>query len=315
MSIYRSLLSWSGAALIVAVGLSSSAQAEQILGRPRQAQQSVAATAEARYVAEQLHRTALGRDGDRAAVALAAQQIENGNLRRAINTVVNSQDFRNTTGRMRSADVLEQFYRELHGRSPDPTGISIFMPQLDRRAYAAVLTEMLESPEFMATVDRETADTASEFSASFESVLACHANVVDAVSDVAPGRVLLNFEQPPQVGGNTRVISGTAVDESEGSRNLSYRCEGDRATFTYADRRPARGADPRTQIGFPINGTCLTRAADILRDAKVVAIGVSATDANSGHILVTGLSRTGAVHATCEVEGQQIVSVRQSSVR
>ncbi len=311
MSIYRGLLSWSVAALVLAAGLSSSVQAEQILGRSRQAQQAVTATAEARYVAEQLYRTALGRDGDRAAVALAAQQIENGNLQRAVNTVVNSQDFRNTTARMRSADVLEQFYQGLHGRSPDPTGMSIFLPQLDRRAYAAVLTEMVESPEFMATVEREAGGLASGDSALAESVLVCHSNVVDAVSDVAPGRVLLNFEQPPQVAGNTRGISGTAVDESEGSRNLSYQCEGDRVTFTYADRRPARGADPRTQIGFPIIRTCLTRAADTLRDARVVAIGVSSTDVDSGHILVTGFSRAGAVHASCEVEGQQIVSVRR----
>lgn len=311
MSIYHGFLSSSVAALAVAVALSPPVQAGQILGRTRQAQQPVADTAEARYIAERLYRTALGRDGDRAAVDMAAQQIENGNLRRAITTLVNSQSFRNTTGRMRSADVLEQFYRGLHGRSPDPTGISIFMPQLDRRAYAAVLTEMLESPEFRATVEREVGGMAIEGSALIESVLACHANVVDAVSDVAPGRVLLNFEQPPQVEGNTRVISGTAVDESEGARNLSYRCEGDRATFTYADRRPARGADPRTPIGFPIIRTCLTDAADVLRGARVVAIGVSETAANAGHILVTGLSRTGAVHASCKVEGQQIVSVRR----
>jgi len=310
MSIYRGLLSSSVAALVI-VGMSSSVQAEQILGRPRQTQQPVGVSAEARYIAEQLYRTALGRDGDRAAVTLAAQQIENGNLDRAINTLVNSQQFRNTTARMRSADVLEQFYQGLHGRSPDPTGISTFIPQLDRRDYAAVLTEMLESPEFSATVDREVGGMAGGGNAMNEAVVACHANVVDAVSDVALGRVLLNFEQPSQGGGNTRVISGMAVDESEAARNLSYQCDGDRATFTYADRRPARGADPRTQIAFPIIRTCLTRAADTLLDARVVAIGVSSTDANSGQILVTALSRAGAVHASCEVEGQQIVSVRR----
>lgn len=311
MSIYHGLLSSSVAALVMAGGLSVSVQAEQILGRPRQAQQPVAVSAESRYIAEQLYRTALGREGDRAAVALAAQYIENGNLQRAINTVVTSQQFRSTTGRMRSADVLEQFYRGLHGRSPDPTGVSIFMPQLEQRAYAAVLTEMLESPEFMATVEREGGGTVNEDRAWLESVLACHASVVEAVSDVAPGRVLLSFEQAPQVRSDTRVISGTAVDESEAARNLSYRCEGDRATFTYADRRPARGADPRTQVGYTIIRTCLTGAADVLRGARVVAIGVTSTDANSGHILVTGLTRAGAVHAACEVEGQQIVAVRR----
>ncbi len=311
MSIHRGLLSLSVAALLGIVGLSSSVQAGQILGRGRQTQQPVAVSADARFMAEQLYRTALGREGDRAAVTLAAQQIENGNLVRAINTVVNSQAFRTTTARMRSADVLEQFYQGLHGRSPDPTGIAEFMPQLDRRAYAAVLTEMMESPEFIATVERDAAGAMGGGNMSFEAMLACHASVVDAISDVAPGRVLINFEQPSQVGGNTRVISGMAVDESEASRNLSYRCEDDRATFTYADRRPARGADPRIQIGFPIINTCLSRAADTLRDARVVAIGVSSTDANSGQILVTALSRAGAINATCEVEGQQIVSVRR----
>ncbi len=307
MNTYRGLL-WCAVALVVAVGLSSSAQAEQILGRGRQAQQTESASAEAQYAATQLYRAGLGRDGDRAAVALAAQQIENGNPQRAINTLVSSQQFRNTTGRMRSADVLEQFYRGIHGRSPDPTGISIFVPQLDDRAYASVLTEMLESPEFIARMEREAGGTTSD---GGEAVLACHASVVDAVSDVAAGRVLLNFEQPPQAGGNIRTISGTATDESEAPRNLSYQCDGNRATFTYTDRRPARGADPRTQIAFPIIRACLTDAADTLRDARVVAIGVSSTDINSGHILVTGLSRSGAVHVSCEVDGQRIVSVRR----
>jgi hypothetical protein len=174
----------------------------------------------------------LGREGDHTALELAAQQIENGNLQRAINTLVTSQQFRNTTGRMRSADVLEQFYRGLHGRSPDPAGISALLPQLDQRAYTAVLTEMLESPEFIARMDREAGGMASGGGGAIESVLACHANVVDAVSDVAPGRVLLNFDQLPQTRGNARVISGTATDESEGSRSLSYQCDGNRATFT-----------------------------------------------------------------------------------
>jgi hypothetical protein len=311
MSIHHGFLSSCVAALIVAVGLSSSVQAEQIFGRGRQAPPSERITLEARYVAQQLYRTALGRDGDRTAIAMAAQDIERGNLSRAITTVVNSQDFRTTTGRMRSADVLEQFYRGLHGRSPDPTGVAIFIPQLDRRAYAAVLTEMLESPEFMATVAREAAGAANDDRTLFESVLACHARVVDAISDVAPGRVLLNFEQAAQIGGNARVISGTAVDQSERPRSVSYQCEGDRATFTYADRRPALGADPRTPIEFPVIRSCVTGAADALRDARIVAIGVSSTDGNSGQILVTGLTRTGAVHATCEVDGQQIVSVRR----
>lgn len=310
MSISHRFLSLSVAALVIVGGLSSSVQAGQILGRARQAQQAEIG-AEAQFIAERLHRTALGRDGARAAVAQTAQQLENGNLQRAINAIVNSQEFRNTTGRMRSADILEQFYQGLHGRSPDPTGISIFIPQLDRREYAAVLLEMLESPEFRVTLDRELGGMAGGGNAMNEAVLTCHANVVDAVSDVAPGRVLLNFEQTSPVRGNTRVISGTAVDESETARNLSYQCDGDRATFTYADRRPARGADPRAQIAFPIIRTCLTRAANELRDARVVAIGVSSTDANSGHILVTALSRAGVVHASCEVEGQQIVSVRR----
>lgn len=310
MSIFKGL-TVSVAALVVVAGMSSPVQAGQILGRQRQAPQAAAVSAEAQFIAERLHRTALGRDGTRAAIAQTAQQLEDGNLQRAINTIVNSQEFRNTTARMRSADVLEQFYQGLHGRSPDPTGISIFIPQLDRRAYAAVLTEMLESPEFRATLDRELGGMSGDGSAFNESVLTCHANVVDAVSDIAQGRVLLNFEQPIQTRGNTRVISGMAVDQSETARNLSYQCDGDRATFTYADRRPPRGADPRTQVGYAIIRTCLTRAATELRDAKIVAIGVSATDATSGHILVTGLTRSGAVHASCEVDGQQIVSVRR----
>jgi hypothetical protein len=310
MSIHHRLLSSSVAVLVVAAGMSSPVEAGQILGR-RPAQQAVAVSAEAQFVAERLHRTALGREGTRAAVAQTAQQLENGNLQRAINAIVNSADFRNTTARMRSADILEQFYQGLHGRSPDPTGISIFVPQLDRRQYAAVLQEMLESPEFRATVDREVGGMAGGGGAVNESVLTCHAAVTDAVSDVAPGRVLLNFDQPSQARGNSRVISGTAVDESETARNLSYQCDGDRVTFSYADRRPALGADPRTQIGFPIIRTCLTRAANELLDARIVAIGVSSTDATSGHILVTGLTRAGAVHASCEVEGQQIVSVRR----
>lgn len=311
MSIYKGLLFVSVAALVVVAGMSSSVQAGQILGRQRQAPQAAAVSAEAQFIAERLYRTALGREGTRAAIAQTAQQLDSGNLQRAINTIVNSQEFRNTTARMRSADVLEQFYQGLHGRSPDPTGMSVFIPQLDRRAYAAVLTEMLESPEFRATLDRELGGMAGGASAFDESVLTCHAHVVDAVSDAAPGRILLNFEQPVQIRGNTRVISGMAVDESEAARNLSYQCDGDRATFTYADRRPPRGADPRTQVGYAIIRSCLTRAANELRDAKIVAIGVSSTDATSGHILVTGLTRAGAVHASCEVDRQQIVSVRR----
>ena len=311
MHIYRGLL-WSIVALVVGVGLSSSARAEQILGQSRQAQQTEAPSADARYAAAQLYRAALGRDGDRAAVDLAARHIDDGNLQRAINTLVSSQPFRNTTGRMRSAAVLEQFYQGIHGRSPDPTGVSIFLPQLDDRAYAAVLTEMLESPEFIARMERESDRMASGIGrGTNDSILACHASVVDAVSDVAPGRVLLNFDEAPQAGGNAREISGTATDQSEATRNLSYQCDGNRATFTYSDRRPARGADPRTQIAFPIIRTCLTEASETLGDAKVVAIGVSSSDTNSGHILVTGLSRAGAVHISCEVDGQRVVSVRR----
>jgi hypothetical protein len=72
------------------------------------------------------------------------------------------------------------------------------------------------------------------------------------------------------------------------------------------DRRPG---EPTSALS---EGIRRTGGPGIVREPTVMLTRERLhTDYQPGQILVTGLSRAGAVHATCEVDGEHIVSVRR----
>lgn len=296
----------------VVAGLSSVAAADQIVGRqrPTTATPSTYSINQARFIAERLYQGVLGRQADPSGLTAAARQIQTAGLARQIDAMVTSQEFQNGTARKSSADVLEQFYQGIHRRSPDPTGVALFMPRLDRRAYAGVLLEMLESSEFAETLAREVEAAPATRPVSADAAMACQARVLDAVTDAAAGRVLLAFEQLPETAQGDRVIRGHGVDRSEAARPFSYECDGERATFAYNDRRAANGADPRASVSSPVLRSCLTAAEEPLRNARVVAAATIANEGPVTHVFLTGYARGGAVQLTCTMNGQRVQSVR-----
>ena len=117
-------------------------------GRDDDRDREVVSRADATFIAERLYEALLDRRGDQSGVRQAAQEIRDGNLRRQVDSMLRSSEFRHKQQSLSPEDLLDQIYSGLLGRNPDAGGRRTYLPQIQRGRYADVVITILESREF-----------------------------------------------------------------------------------------------------------------------------------------------------------------------
>lgn len=262
-------------------------------------------------VAGRLYLAVLGREADAPGLRGATSEIQRGRINNQVAAMVGSAEFREGTQQRPAADILQQFYRGLLGRNPDPAGTNAFLPRLGRGEYTGVILEMLGSSEFRETLGLSTGGGATAVPNRLEAALGCQARVLAAVNDAVPGRVFLSFDRMPETSQDLRVVSGAAVDRFDNDRAMTYRCEGTAATYYYNDRQSARGADIREPFASVAVNNCLNAASNEFGGAQIQGAALSASDTRAEYVLGLAVSDTRSVSVVCELDGMRVVNVRR----
>jgi hypothetical protein len=258
----------------------------------------------ARFIAERLYKAILGRDGDAGGLDGATAAIQRGDLNGQIQGMFNSEEFRNGSRNKRAADLVDQFYRGLLGRAPDRSGMDAFLPRVERREYAGVISEMLGSEEFRKVMGAPAGGGSGSGSGGgggdrLQTALSCQARVLSEVRNAGNGKVFLTFDRMPSVNGD--VVQGEGVDRFNNlDRRLTYRCERGNATFSYADRKGPTVVDGREPFPSVAVRNCESSAGGGFGGAAL-----SASDSNTEYVL--GL--TGGGTKRCTMDRQRVVSV------
>lgn len=313
------LLSCAVVAFVAAAALAAGQRPNPGGQRQRAARETQAANttytrAEAETVAARLYRAILGREGEAAGLSGAAAEIQNGDLQGQIVTMVRSSEFRQRSSSRNSTQLLEQFYQGMLGRKPDNAGTSAFSARMEAGQYAAVLLEMADSAEFRQAVSgaapAQTGRTAPATPTRLEAALNCQARVIDLLRQDSPGRVFLSFDRLPDVSSDGRTVQGPAVDRFDNDRQMNYSCQGDTASYTYADRRAARGGN--RQLQFPsvaVKNCQVAVSTEIVFDAA----SLSATDSTTEYVIGI-LAKGGTTRYTCETSRQRVLSLKSQAM-
>lgn len=104
--------------------------------------------AESRFIADALYAAVLNREPDASGFNAAVAEIQAGNLEAQVDGMARSSEFRQTISGMSAAQVLEQFYQGILGRSGDAAGSRLYLGEMRRGQYASVLLKLIRSPEF-----------------------------------------------------------------------------------------------------------------------------------------------------------------------
>jgi hypothetical protein len=269
---------------------------------------------EAEVIANRLYKATLGRDGDQGGLTQAITEIQRGNLQQQVNSMLASQEFRTKTARMSAAEILDGFYNGLLQRNPDSAGVGVFMNRVERRQYAPVLMEMLASPEFRTSLQKEAGTSSNPTRPNnnvsrVDAALDCQVRALDAVRRDVRGNVFLSFDRLPDTSQDGRVVSGPAVDRFDGDRDLTYRCDGNDVSYTYADRRPAKGADQRLEFPSGAVRACMAAQNEV---RSFEAASLSAGDSKTEYILGIGTKSNGngIGRVTCDMDGTRVLGVR-----
>lgn len=275
---------------------------------------------EAEVVADMLYWALLGREGDARGLTAATAEIQRGNVRVQVQSMIDSQEFRRGTARMSAAEILEQFYDGIHDREPDNTGVREFLERVRDGDYANVIFEMLSSQEFRNNLAREVGSAPSgggqrpapqqpQGTSRLEAALNCQMAVLEAVNDDVQGRAFLTFDRMPDTSQGNRVVAGNGVDRFDRDRQLSYRCEDDEPSYAYADRRAPRGADIREPFPSVATRNCVDAASREFGGGQVQAAALSATDTRTEYIIAVGVTNDQVVRVWCEMDAARVVRV------
>jgi Domain of unknown function (DUF4214) len=297
------------AAAIGTVGLMAGGEAAtgQIGGAAsRRVQQQAGVTytrADADLIARRLYHAVLGRDADPTGLTVTIAEIQRGNLRSRVDTLLASTEFRTNQQSKSSAELLEQFYRGLLDRAPDTSGVRGFLPRVDRQQYADVVLDMIGSSEFKAILASPPPEQPAA-AGRLERALECQTHVIDVVRRDAGGRIFLTFDRLPDVSADGQSLQGPAVDRfNDLDRQMTYRCTGQDVSYSYADRKAPAAADARLE--FP--SAAVRACQNAVRGGLIFdAAALSATDTNAEYVL--GIAG-GASHQ-CQMDGTRVVSVK-----
>jgi hypothetical protein len=260
---------------------------------------------DAETIARRLYHAVLGRDADPKGLSVTIANVQRGDLMSVIDSLFASAEFRTTQQSKEPAELLEQFYQGLLDRLPDTPGVRAYLPRVDRREYAAVVFDMIGSPEFREILASPPPESpAATPLGRLDRALACQTRVVGAVRHDAGGRIFVTFDRMPDVSADGQSVQGPAVDRfNDADRQMTYRCSGEDVTYSYADRRGPKAADARLE--FP---SAAVRACQQAVRAGLVfdAAALSAWETDAEYVL--GVA--GGTSHQCQMNGMRVVSVK-----
>lgn len=283
--------------------------------RPGQPTPAPAATtysrADAEMTVKRLYRAIFGREADTSALSVATADIQRGGIKSTIDSLFASDEFRNGSARKAPAVLLEQFYKGMLDRTPDTDGVQAYLPEVERRQYANVINDLVNSSEFRNKLSAPPASTPAPAPERVPAVnrmdaaLACQGKVIEAVRREANGHIFVTFDRMPDVSADGKTVSGDAKDRTfdRQDRDMTYRCSGNNATFNYGDRRAPAAADAR--LRYP-SGAVVNCEAAVGRGTSFDAAALSASDSNTEYVL--GL--VGNSVRQCTMDRQRVVSVK-----
>lgn len=107
-------------------------------------------------IAGRLYQAILGREADAGGLRSAAAAIDDGRLEEIVDSLLASDEFRRERWNLSPTVLLQDFYRGLLDRDPDPAGVKTYWEEVRRHRFAEVLLSLLRSPEFDELVRRGT---------------------------------------------------------------------------------------------------------------------------------------------------------------
>jgi hypothetical protein len=279
----------------------------QIFQRRTQQQATPFTREQAEIVARRLYLGILNREPDPSGLNQTITALTRGQLQSRISQMVQSVEFRTQVARKPAREILTQFYQGLLGRDPDESGTGTFLPRIERRQYAEVVGDIVNSPEFRDKLGAATGGTGGVPAADAGAAVNCMEQIVEKVRNDLPGAVLLRFE--------TADSRGVAIDLLDNDRRINYDCAGG-ATYSYQDNRNTRSAP--TETDFPDNSVRACQSsvrAQVGRDRNNVDVAFESAGVMpvpGGRQAVRGLGFEKPQGANfmyqCEMDGTRIVN-------
>ena len=309
----KSLLRYGAGALLAAgLGMGVAVQTAPA-DDPQIFQRRTAATTpysrqDAEIVARRLYLAILDREPDPSGLNETIDALQRGQAERRVTQMIQSPEFRTQVAQRPAREILNQFYDGLLGREADPTGVTSFLPRVEKRQYANVVLEIMNSPEFRKQLSSSAGTPSGTPASTGDSAAAvnCMEQVVEKVRNDLSGAVLLRFESA-----STR---GTAIDVLDGNRRLNYDCTSG-VSYSYEDNRNARTAPNESDFPDASVRACQNAVrAQVGRDRNNVEVtfesaGLMPMD---GPDAVRGLGferpQGANFHYQCEVDGNRVVN-------
>jgi hypothetical protein len=295
---------------VLVVAMASAAVAVSADAPQRQRNQGSMSAADSDAIARRLYQGILGREADPDGLLGNAAAVRRGDVVRVVEGMFGSPEFRDAESSKSPRQLLDQFFKGLLGRAPDPSAVQTFLARVREREYTGVVMQILDSPEFRDNFRSVSSGSASSSPAeapkavsALDAALACQGRVIEAVRRDAGGRIFLTFDRLPDVSADGRTVSGPGVDRFEDKdRQMTYRCAGTNVTYSYADRRPPQAYD---KLQFPSGA--VRNCQEAVRGGLLFdAASLSASDTNTEYVL--GLAG-GRVHQ-CTMDRARVVSVK-----
>jgi hypothetical protein len=303
-----------GALVAAAIGMGAAAytapvvasSGDQIFQRRNQPTTAKYSRADAEIVARRLYLGLLNREPDPTGLSGTIDALTEGQLQRRVNEMVQSDEFRKNTATKPAREVLTQFYQGLLGREPDQGGFEGFLPRVQRRQYAQVVVEMVNSPEFKNKLSNAPPSGTPATPADTGAAVNCMEQVVEKVRNDLPGAVLLRFE--------SAATEGAAFDVLDGNRRLNYNCNNG-VSYSYEDNRNSRSAPAESDFPNESVRACQSAVrAQVGRERNNVDVAFESAGfmPANGRLAVRGLGfekpQGANFHYQCDVDGTRVVN-------
>ena len=302
-----------GALVAAAIGMGAAAYTapavdDQIFQRRnQQPTASRFSRADAEIVARRLYLGILNREPDPDGLNGTISMLEDGQLQRRVTEMIQSAEFRSNIASKPAREILTQFYQGLLGREPDQGGFDGFLPRVEKRQYAQVVVEMVNSPEFRSKLSNAPASgTPTAQPADVGAATSCMEQVVEKVRNDLPGAVLLRFE--------SAATEGVAFDVLDGNRRLNYNCNNG-VSYSYQDNRNSRSAPAETDFPNESVRACQNAVrSQVGRERNNVDVAFESAGfmPAGGRHAVRGLGfekpQGANFHYQCEVDGTRVVN-------
>jgi hypothetical protein len=109
------------------------------------------------HIVDSVYKALLNRSADPASVPGAVSEIQKGNLKSWVDSLVASPEFKKAESGKSSADMLNQIYQGMLGRDADDKGRQAFLTEVGRKQYSDVIASMVDSAEYKTILNKVAA--------------------------------------------------------------------------------------------------------------------------------------------------------------